>query len=115
MRAKETDETPDLGTCCVCANRRLVRTIVMLNGRCPIPGRGWGCLVCNLPADGALAVVCDYCADDYFDGFAALRWFCTGHPGPDGRTEIRELRGIFRHEPHNHPGELFPPEGEDVT
>ena len=54
---------PDLGECCVCRQAgHTVRNIVMLGFKAPVPGTGWGCAVCGLPANGALAVVCDRCA-----------------------------------------------------
>jgi hypothetical protein len=38
-----------------------VRNIVMLPRRASVPGTGWTCLVCDLPADGASYVACDRC------------------------------------------------------
>jgi NMD protein affecting ribosome stability and mRNA decay len=29
----------------------------------PTPGRGWGCVVCGVPSDGAVAVLCDACVE----------------------------------------------------
>ena len=33
----------------------------MLARRAPEPGKGWGCVVCGLPPDGASYVACDDC------------------------------------------------------
>jgi hypothetical protein len=53
--------THDLGACCCCGGRRRVRNIGMLQRRGSVPGTGWGCVVCGLPADGACYVACDQC------------------------------------------------------
>lgn len=54
----------DLGTCCNCGGRVNVRNIFSLPRRTPEPGNGsWGCVVCGLPNAGAIAVLCDDCAD----------------------------------------------------
>ena len=51
------NEVPNLGPCCHCGRTDDVRTIVMLSRRGPMPGCGWGCVVCGLPLDGAIAVL----------------------------------------------------------
>ena len=56
------DDDIDLGPCCGCgATGADVRNIVMLDVKAPEPGKGWGCVVCGLPMDGAYAVMCDVC------------------------------------------------------
>lgn len=35
--------------------------LLSLQKKSPTPGRGWGCVVCGLPADGAMAAVCNAC------------------------------------------------------
>lgn len=54
-----------LGACCDCGSQdRPVRHVVMLPVRSPEPGHGcWGCLSCDLPQAGAIAVLCDDCAE----------------------------------------------------
>lgn len=92
-----------LGTCCICGTRNKVRNVVMLKGRCPTPGRGWGCIVCGLPADGAIAVLCDKCQDDLQDGKAQIKWICTGYPAQDGRTPLAEMLQVpFDHDLTKH-------------
>ena len=51
----------NFGQCCACHGTKNVRTVVMLHRRGPVPGTGWGCVVCDLPLDGAISVVCDSC------------------------------------------------------
>lgn len=86
MPAEDLGEPPpeegpiDLGACCAClCVGPSVRNLVMLNVRAPIPGTGWGCVLCPLPNDGALAVVCDLCRDlgleivEAIEGYASQR------------------------------------------
>lgn len=89
-----------LGSCCICERiDPTVRTIITLPKRSPSPGKGWGCLACGLPTDGALAVICDVCAGPVdevgcnLDSTVPerLRFACRGYPGADGRVPIGEL------------------------
>jgi hypothetical protein len=91
-----------LGPCCVCGGACPGEGagILQLDLRCPTPGRGWGCLVCGLPADGAVAVVCAGCLPAVLalpDYQAGLRWACKGYPAKDGRVLIAELTEPFTH------------------
>jgi hypothetical protein len=93
------DQVPDLGRCCACGKRGPdVRNVMMLNKKAPVPGQGWGCFVCGLPADGAVAVVCDGCLDSE----AAIRWACVGYPGEDQRTGVDTLTEPFEHDLARH-------------
>jgi hypothetical protein len=83
----------DLGTCCACGGTQGVRNVIMLDKKAPIPGRGWGCVVCKLPLDGAIAVLCDDCLDSK----AEIRFACRGYPATDGRVPIGELSGLHEH------------------
>lgn len=86
-----------LGPCCVCGNGNTVKHIVLLNQRGITPGRGWGCLVCDLPPDGAVAVVCKACLGQ------PLRFACRGYPNDPGRVAISELPpGEFAHDETRH-------------
>lgn len=57
----------DLGPCCHCGRLR-ASNIVMLGRRLPYSycgrGYGWGCLVCGLPADGVVSMLCDACVEE---------------------------------------------------
>jgi hypothetical protein len=58
------DELPpeDYGPCCACLKQKpTTRNLLMLPHRASVPGTGWGCIVCSLPPDGAVAIVCDDC------------------------------------------------------
>lgn len=83
----------NLGTCCCCGGTESVRNLVMLNKKSPTPGRGWGCYVCGLLMDGAVAAVCDKCLAEK----APYRFVCTGYPTEEGRTPIEEVSGTHEH------------------
>jgi len=57
------DETRlNLGACCACGQEKdTTHNVLMLDKLAPQPGTGWGCVVCGLPQDGAVAIVCDNC------------------------------------------------------
>jgi len=100
------DEATDLGPCCVCESTIAVHSIVMLHQKAPIAGRGWGCVVCGLASDGALAVVCDRCADNLEPAEPIemhLRFACRGYPAADGRVPIATLTGTHDHDLSQHP------------
>lgn len=101
------DDPPDFGPCCICESTgSFVRTIVMLPHPGPEPGRGWGCVQCGLPSDGAIAVLCDGCAEAHLGG-EPLKFICTGFPATDGRTPIEHMsREKFKHNMIHHPESL---------
>jgi hypothetical protein len=97
-----TLHSPDLGPCCICEDDGAVN-VVMLPHRAPIHGRGWGCVECHLPADGAVAVLCYRCIISYGVDPAALKFVCRGYPASDGRVPISELdQAIFDHDTAKH-------------
>ena len=94
---------PDLGPCCICDGPGAV-AMMMLNIRSQIPGRGWGCVQCGLPLDGAVAVLCDPCFDRYQRGETGLVNCCAGYPATDGRVLIDSLdQTPFDHDASRHP------------
>ena len=92
-----------LGPCCICESPKRVRNIIQLYKKSPKPGRGWGCLVCGLPSDGAVAVLCDPCFEQYRVGQAILKYACRGYPAKDGRVPISFLAGEHKHDLKLHP------------
>lgn len=91
-----------LGPCCSCGRddpKHPARNVLMLQQKSPIPGRGWGCVQCGLPADGAVAVVCDEC----LQANRPRQFACRGWPGVDGRVAIGELVGSHQHDLSKHP------------
>lgn len=84
-RINELMPTPNLGACCVCGHTIGVTNILMLDRLAPVPGTGWGCLVCGLPSDGAVAVVCDPCLGQ------TPRFVCAGYPADGERAPYEDL------------------------
>ncbi len=66
--------------------------------RAPVPGTGWGCLVCGLPNDGAIAVVCDNC----LEAEAEILEVCHGHPHEGRRMALSVINEPFEHDPAKH-------------
>lgn len=91
----ERDE-PDLGPCCACEKEdKTVRNIVMMDRRTSVPGTGWGCFVCGLPAEGASYVLCDSCLETGREPKYAI----CGYPVARKRVLISELPpGEFHHD-----------------
>lgn len=84
----------DLGACCACRTRGpTVRNVMMLDKPAPVPGTGWGCFVCGLPSDGAIAVVCDAC----LQAERPILDVCFGYAAADERVSIATVPGLFEH------------------
>ena len=99
-RASEAD-VPDLGHCCVCRQScPQVRNLLTLPRRAPVPGTGWGCVVCGLPPNGAVAVVCDACLEQ------PLQEVCSGFEVQGERAAYASLAPEpFAHDRTRHPEE----------
>jgi len=92
----------DLGACCACRKRGpTVRNIMTLPVRAPLPGKGWGCFVCGLPSDGAVAVLCDRC----LESGAPIIDVCHGYPKENMRMARTSCTEAFDHDPARHEGE----------
>lgn len=92
----------ELGPCCICGGRG-AGNIILLPRRAAVPGHGWGCVLCGLPADGALAVLCGGCMVRYGEAPELLTHCCRGYPATDGSIAIAELpAGVFDHEMTKH-------------
>ncbi|MEH2164545.1 MAG: hypothetical protein V7K38_26715 [Nostoc sp.] len=98
------DEEPlDLGACCGCGTRHSrVQNILTLQKKALIPGTGWSCFVCGIPADGAIAIVCDNCLAQIEDGKQILKQAVYGDVLDKKRCDINLLTEDFRHKdiPH---------------
>ena len=77
-----------------CGTLQRVRNIVMMDRKAPIPGHGWGCVVCGLPSDGAIYVACDGCLEANRNPIYA----CRGYPETEGRIYVGDLRGEHEHD-----------------
>jgi hypothetical protein len=99
------DKRLDLGPCCIC-EAAFAPVLLIVHARSIEPGKGWGCPVCGLSQDGALAVICEVCESRYGTQGqveTALRFACRGWPGTDGRLHIEDLRGEHVHRRWRHP------------
>jgi hypothetical protein len=94
------------GACCRCKQIRKLTAIVMLPRKCPTSGQGWGCVVCHLETDGALAVLCRHCGIAWNGRMESLLLACKGQVGDTGRVPISQLRGDYRHDLTQHPEAL---------
>jgi len=89
----------DLGTCCACEKTgESVRNLVMLPELAPVAGTGWGCAVCGLAADGAMAVMCDACLASH----AEIRFAMSGYATDRLRIERKLLEGVHEHNQEHH-------------
>jgi hypothetical protein len=92
----------NLGPCCMCSGPD-ASNILMLERRAAVPGHGWGCFVCGLPCDGAVAVLCNDCLELYSEKPDLLGFCCRGYPATEGRCAIADLpEGAFRHDDAKH-------------
>lgn len=102
----DDDALPDLGPCCICETRTDVRNLVMLDRPAPVPGTGWGCVVCGLPFDGAIAVVCDGCMDLVETGATPI-FICVGYPRDAARALYTDLSDeTFAHDDERHKADI---------
>lgn len=96
------------GPCCACRREDVrLRNVVCMTFRAPVGalGKGWGCVVCAIPTDGALAVVCDEC----MTAKRPIVDVCAGYARDPERTPAEPLRAI----PWSHI-RAFHPDAPDV-
>lgn len=92
-------EEVDYGPCCACNRQdQTVRNFLLIEIKTPVPGTRWGCLICNLPADGAIAVVCDACLNAERTPIS----IAYGYPEEKKRCFINASSEEFKHKdiPH---------------
>lgn len=92
----------DLGACCACGKQdETVRNLIMLPEKAPVEGTGWGCSVCGLASDGAMAVICDRCLLNKVE----IRWAINGYATGCERIERGQLVGLHEHDQALHEAE----------
>jgi len=97
------EKTDSFGTCCACGEKTGdVWNFIALPVRAPEPGTGWGCMICKLPMNGALAVVCDKCLAENKE----IKWVIKGPVWLGGRIEKKYLVLPFDHKPGKHEQKL---------
>lgn len=96
----DDEDAENLAPCCGCAGAERVRNIFMLPRRGPSPGKGWGCIVCGLPNDGAIAVMCDTCVDNAVDP----QFVVVGYAKSGRRMPVSDLtdQRVFDHDEAKH-------------
>ncbi|PHJ69182.1 hypothetical protein VF14_03355 [Nostoc linckia z18] len=98
------EEVLDLGACCGCETSEVkVTNILTIGKKTLLPGTGWGCMVCQLPLDGAIAVVCDGCLAQLEQGQEVLiKYAVYGDASNKQRCDINDLTEEFGHKdiPH---------------
>jgi len=99
----DTQDFEDFGTCCVCGcepnPERPVHNFICLDFKAPNPGHGWGCAVCGLPPNGAVAVICDRCLEE--QNFA-FKWICGEFGKDETRLPYPENPEEFKHDETKH-------------
>ena len=93
MRTLPLIVTTWLGSARVAWRRSSASTGSICGARAPVPGTGWGCVVCRQPNDGAMAIVCDECLAGKRPYQFAIRGFAADRQ----RIPIGELAGSFGH------------------
>ena len=54
----------DYGLCCICEGKLDIVNIVNLPFKVKSES-GWGCVVCDLPMEGAVSLLCSICIEDF--------------------------------------------------
>jgi hypothetical protein len=85
--------------CCACEKTEGdIKNIVLLKQKLPKPGKGWGCLQCGLPFEGAVAALCNECVDLG----RPIRFAIVSYDSTE-RIPIAELGEEFDHDKSKHP------------
>jgi hypothetical protein len=96
-------ETIDFGPCCACRRSGpTVRNLICLDLRAPVAGTGWGCVVCGLPSNGAVAVLCDAC----MGASADIVDVCHGYAATGMRSARAACTEPFVHDESKHEEDL---------
>lgn len=98
-----SNEKMDNGPCCICGKEdETVRNIAFLSKKAPVPGTGWGCVQCDLPPDGAVAIVCDECNDGTHTA-DEIKHAVDGFLTEKKRIPVIDLEGSHEHDVRKHP------------
>ena len=87
---------PDLGVCCFCDRHKRGQSLVTLTFTAPVPGTGWGCTTCNLPADGAVAAHNAACEEA--PQLGPPKRIINGYIGQRQRIDFND----YQHQPFDH-------------
>ena len=102
------------GVCCACMEKP-AHHIVLLPFELPAPALtltptciSWGCVVCGLPAKGAVAVLCGACSEEFASAqtpLGKIRMVVAGETLHGLRLGVRNLAGVFGHDSAKHDAE----------
>lgn len=93
-------EHQNFGLCCVCGADGS-SNFVLLKRLAPVPGTGWGCALCGLPPNGAIAICCEKCVSRAFMG--GITQVVYGMPTAGGRCDLSGLKNsTFDHDQAQH-------------
>lgn len=93
------------GPCCACGLPFPPKgrfNVVMLGWRGPVPGKGWGCVICGLPSDGAVAIICDTCCASFVAGDDVIKTAVVGYALDPGRVPVSSLTERHEHDRSKH-------------
>lgn len=107
------DNPNNLGSCCICESEEKVFNLIMLPYKGPPGSNGWGCVACNLPPQGAMAVICEKCGYDLIENNEDFQLtisqkvkFIVGGSGP--QDNIRVPFDVSKAEVFDHNYSLHP-------
>lgn len=91
-------------TCCACGKQTTDRNILLANKKAPIPNTGWGCHICGLPADGAIATLCNDCFEKILKdkNISIIKYVYKGFPENGELFSIEKLTEDFIHDETKH-------------
>ncbi len=90
----------NVGPCCSCGRDNLeVRNVVMIEQKNPGGKDGWGCLQCHLPMEGAVALICDECAELG----RPIKFAVDGEIKNKKRIPVESLGAEHKHDMSQHP------------
>jgi hypothetical protein len=93
-----TEEYQNFAPCCACETKEGdIKNIVMLNQKLPGGGKGWGCLQCGLPLEGAIAALCNPCID-----LGRPIKFAVVSLDSEERIPVEQLGGVHEHDMTKH-------------
>lgn len=92
------ESPPELGLCC-CCDQRTARVLAGVNRQGVLRGEGWGCMQCQLPANGLQVVLCLACLQES----RPVLYGCCGFPAREDRWEIGDFEIEFEHRLELHP------------
>lgn len=104
MSAIQPMDQDVISKCCGCNQIKVTNDVLMLDFKGPSPGKGWGCMVCNLPNDGAIAVLCEDCFKAVESHTMEIQTIVTGYIQDNQRQPLppEDQRQPWQHDMEKH-------------